>query len=821
MRFHGPTLVVCLLTLVSGCLPTQQGDQPDLSGQDIHLTILHTADIHSRLLPYDLAPVKTDVDLGLAPEAPPYGGVARLAALIHRERANSDRVIHLDSGDQFEGAPIFNLSNGEPEIRWMSLIGPDAVVIGNHEFDKGARLFAQQYLNYGTYPLLAANYIFEDPIDPISNQLGAMARPYVILNVRGLKVGVIGLGNISSLNSIVEGGNSLQIQAIEQNEAIRQWAEVIAPQVDMIVILSHGGLTEDQQLVTGYDDYFPARSNIDEFLNRKQDPWTLVEAPYADGTRHVFIPGVRNLDVIMGGHLHIVLDPSQEIVNPNQPDRKVVLQHSGAFSKYLGRLDLSLHMPSKTDPVERQALGAEVTAHTYHPFPVDAIWCDDEARSWRSQLSTDDFRTAIQPRIQACINQEDRLTTWLLEPYIINQTVGLELPRIFAFAPKDIDRRNTGASGDSPLGNLTAESMRVRKRVEAEFALTNTLGIRDNLYAGPINLEDMFNVFPFENTINIMYLSGQEMHELFDFASQSSADRGCQSQGQIAGARFIMDCAQALDNEADHPCVVASDCQANYPRADDDIRSPWECTYPNGGNTGVCYAEPSYGISINDQPLDPSGQYKIAVNNYIAQGGSGFKVLRRNTTKIETGISLRDGLVEYFTDQCTCDDINKGATASVAGLPCATVIGYNNDGIIAHNPDGSVVRSVDPVVSGYCVTAAKYADWLAHTLKPDAVKNSAKLTNGVCTCTQVQAATNPDGSATNPDANDPCVSGDMLNLCSAPPLFAGKCNCLDVLINNEFACGHITPELESFCQLPTQMPIVVGESDGRIGARVQ
>jgi 5'-nucleotidase/UDP-sugar diphosphatase len=247
MRIHG--VLALVLVLAVGCLPERTGDQPDLAGHDVRLTILHTSDIHSRLLPYDLVPIKTDQDLGLLAEAPPYGGVARMAALINRERANSDRVIHLDSGDQFEGAPIFNLSSGEPEIRWMSLIKPDAVVIGNHEFDRGARNFAEQYLKWGSYPLLAANYVFSNTNDPISNQLGSITRPYTILNEKGLRVGVIGLGNISSLNSIVEGGNSLQIEPIEQNEAMRAWVAFIKPQVDLVVIVSHAGLTEDQQLV--------------------------------------------------------------------------------------------------------------------------------------------------------------------------------------------------------------------------------------------------------------------------------------------------------------------------------------------------------------------------------------------------------------------------------------------------------------------------------------------------------------------------------------------------------------------------------------------
>jgi len=32
----------------------------------------------------------------------------------------------------------------------------------------------------------------------------------------------------------------------------------------------------------------------------------------------------------------------------------------------------------------------------------------------------------------------------------------------------------------------------------------------------------------------------------------------------------------------------------------------------------------------------------MATNNYIAHGGSGFEVLQRNTTQVDTGISIRD-----------------------------------------------------------------------------------------------------------------------------------------------------------------------------------
>ena len=60
-------------------------------------------------------------------------------------------------------------------------------------------------------------------------------------------------------------------------------------------------------------------------------------------------------------------------------------------------------------------------------------------------------------------------------------------------------------------------------------------------------------------------------------------------------------------------------------------------------------------------PLSPSGLYRVAVNDYIAGGGSGFIVLKRNTSQQNTGISLRDALTVY---------LNKQAQVCNTGVPC-------------------------------------------------------------------------------------------------------------------------------------------------------
>src|SRR5262245_52185709 len=121
-------LAAALGTGAAGCVV--EPDQPDLVGQDIRLTFIHTSDIHSRLFPYDFKPNRFDSDDGLI--VGPFGGVARIATIAHQIRDTSARSLWLDSGDCFQGAPVFNIFKGEVEMRALTMAGMDGAVIGNH-----------------------------------------------------------------------------------------------------------------------------------------------------------------------------------------------------------------------------------------------------------------------------------------------------------------------------------------------------------------------------------------------------------------------------------------------------------------------------------------------------------------------------------------------------------------------------------------------------------------------------------------------------------------------------------------------------------------
>jgi 5'-nucleotidase/UDP-sugar diphosphatase len=563
--------------LLAGCnsFYLVKNNAPPIDGQDLVITFLHTSDWHARILPFFESLNIIDQGLGLQQGAAPFGGVSRMKTIIDEQRRFSTRSIFLDSGDCFQGAPIFNAYSGAAEYSTMSAMGMDVQVIGNHEFDRGGVSWANVAKANASYPLLAANYQLTD-----TSPLQGIAQPYQIINIDGFKVGVIGMANKSSITSIFDQGNSLGIIPVGDVGVAQFYADFLRPQVNLIVAVSHMGLEDD-------------------ILIAKE---------------------VRGLDLIFGGHNHIVVRPPLQIDSEVEPGRKVLITHSGAFMKYVGRLDVVVRQ-TPNDPNDW-----EVISNSFQLFPIDT-------------------RTP-----------EDPLMLDVLRPYVFGLQQTVELTQPVAYAPQEISRFAL-SGGDSPLGNIVASAMLSPVQVRAQFALTNSQGIRAQIAPGPVTIEQLFNIFPFDNLVTTMTLSGREVQEMLDFVARRSASRGCQTQAQVAGISWVNDCRattclppdadgnRACDGKPERACTEDFDCRAS---AED--------------------------ILIGGEPLVQDLSYGIAVNDFIAQGGSGFVVLARNTTKVNTDLSLRDGVQNFFgafprlDDFKTCNTINT-ADPNVCGEP--------------------------------------------------------------------------------------------------------------------------------------------------------
>jgi len=251
------------------------------------LTILHTNDVHSRLDPF---PMDGTRNAGM-------GGIAARADIIRNIREQEANVLLLDAGDIFQGTPYFNIFKGEPEMRAMQMMGYDAGVMGNHDFDAGMENFVKQLADHGKFPILMCNYGFGQT--PMENHFA----PYKVFRKGGLRIGVTGVG-IELTGLVPESlyGNTVYMDPI--SNASRTAALLKKEKkCDMVVCISHLG------------DKYSDNKVSDEVLAKESE----------------------HIDLILGGHTHRFFEKPREYTN--KAGKKVLVNQVGWGGLQLGRLD--------------------------------------------------------------------------------------------------------------------------------------------------------------------------------------------------------------------------------------------------------------------------------------------------------------------------------------------------------------------------------------------------------------------------------------------------------------------------------------------------
>ncbi|XFA99316.1 bifunctional UDP-sugar hydrolase/5'-nucleotidase [Candidatus Izemoplasma sp. B36] len=134
----------------------------------------------------------------------------QIGAFFKYKKANDENTIILSNGDIFQGAALSNYYHGRPIVDVFNNIGFDGFIIGNHEFDWGI----DEILNYKDgnlengemdSPILAANIVYKDTQEPLENTI-----PYIIKEVSGVKVGVIGL-----IGEVIDSISATMVENIE------------------------------------------------------------------------------------------------------------------------------------------------------------------------------------------------------------------------------------------------------------------------------------------------------------------------------------------------------------------------------------------------------------------------------------------------------------------------------------------------------------------------------------------------------------------------------------------------------------------------------
>lgn len=259
------------------------------------LTILHTNDIHARLVP------TFNKDFNEV-----CGGASERSGLINliRKEVGENGILLLDSGDLSQGTPFFNVFKGKANFSAAKLIGYDAITTGNHEFGNGMAAL-QNLLAETNMRLLCCNVVHKSTNKPVF-------KPYQVFIRNGLKIAVIGCIGRGAWED-----TDIKIRApmnhIHEIEAVKSYAKRLRPYVNLIVVISHSGIDEDKAMAAQ----------------------------------------IGEIDIILGGHTHTALH-APILVN-NNPDTigclnglgGTIVAQAGEKGTFLGRLNLIIGKKGK------------------------------------------------------------------------------------------------------------------------------------------------------------------------------------------------------------------------------------------------------------------------------------------------------------------------------------------------------------------------------------------------------------------------------------------------------------------------------------------
>ncbi len=250
-----------------------------LNAQD--LTILHVNDTHSHIDPQRSGDYKG------------RGGAIEQAAYIDSVRCADGKrnVLLVHAGDFSQGTSYFTELGGNIEIDVLNALGFDVVTLGNHEFDNGLDELARRLKSLKA-DVVCANYNFD------GTALSGLVKPYTIIRRGGKKIGFIGL--LTDIMEVVDRNIAKALTYQEPAEVVNTLASYLKDEknCDMVICLSHLGFGEDKDLAAS----------------------------------------VRNVDLIVGGHSHTLLDDKKVVKDLDGED--VIIVQNWKWGLNVGHLSI-------------------------------------------------------------------------------------------------------------------------------------------------------------------------------------------------------------------------------------------------------------------------------------------------------------------------------------------------------------------------------------------------------------------------------------------------------------------------------------------------
>lgn len=518
----------------------------------------------------------------------PLGGAAYFATLVQQLKAQNPLNVVVGAGDMVGASPLDSaLFHDEPTVQALSQIGLEFTSVGNHEFDKGqvellrkqnggcyngGTVGADTCLINGSFSGASWKYLAANVVDNTTGK--TLFPPYAIKQFDvggGKKVSIAFIGLVlKETPTLVTASGVANLTFNDEAATTNALIPELQKQgVNAIVVLIHQGLFTN----VGFNDHSCGGVNGDLLpILDKLDP---------------------SIQLVISGHTHWSYICPQ---GQGTAAGKVYYTSAGKYGSYITALDLTLDTTS-----------GKITGITADNKLVVNDSGTNPAPTAYPTLKPD-------AGIAALVKQYDTASAPL-----VNKVVGT----ITADFNTSGESVSGGKSGESPLGDLIADSQLVASQTDpspAVIAFMNPGGIRNSLFFNPANggipasaniqngqitYGEAYNVQPFGDILTDLDLTGDQIYTLL----------GQQWVGQTS------------------PKILEVSKGFTY---------TWDNSKPDGASKVV-----DGSVMLNGVAIDKTKTYRVEANNYVAGGGDGFTIMTQGKN-LYTGPVDVDAFVAYL-----------------------------------------------------------------------------------------------------------------------------------------------------------------------------